>query len=75
MTTIWEFRVEYLRDGEVKSRYHYFNAFNYKQALYYHEEVISRHGNGVKVIKIERQCPYRLSWITEDEDELFTNSK
>lgn len=73
MRKIWEFKVEYIRTGELDSRFHYFSARTYVEALGYHEDAIARHGNGVDVLSVKRKCPYRNKWVTEDQDDLFND--
>ena len=71
MKKIWEFKVEYIRGAELDSRFHYFSARTYEEALGYHEDTFLRHGNGVDLLSIERKCPYRNIWLTEADDDLF----
>ena len=74
MKKIWEFKVVYKRNDEVSSMEHYFNAESYEEAEEFHNEVISRHGNGCVVVSVERKCPYSNKWFLKEEDVLFENN-
>ena len=78
MNKIWEFKVEYKRNGEVSPRFHYFSTETYEQAEEYHENSIKGdRATGVPytLVSVLRKCPYQDKWIEKENDDFLKNLK
>ena len=64
---LYEFRIEYIRGNSLGHNYHYYMAHNAEEALEYQYDMMDvKHWN-LKLIKIEKKCPFSNKWIDESE--------
>ena len=66
---LYEFRIEYISENSVGHNYHYYLAYNAKQALYYQQEMMDHKHWDIQIIKLERKCPFTNKW--EDRSEIL----
>lgn len=66
---LYEFRIEYSSDNSVGHSYHYYLAYSSKQALHYQLEMMDNKNWEIKIIKLERKCPFTNKW--EDQSEIL----
>ena len=68
---LFEFRIEYISGNSVGHNYHYYMAHNAEEALkYQHDMMDAKHWN-IKLVKLERKCPFSNKWI--DESDILNN--
>ena len=68
---LYEFRIEYINGNSVGHSYHYYLAYNARQALKYQLEAMDHHKDwNLKLLKLERKCPFSNKW--EDESEILS---
>lgn len=66
---LYEFRIEYISENSVGHNYHYYLAHNAEEALGFQIEMMdSKHWN-IKLLKLERKCPFSNKW--EDESDIL----
>tara|TARA_X000001036_G_scaffold437790_1_gene483983 strand:- start:870 stop:1100 length:231 start_codon:yes stop_codon:yes gene_type:complete len=66
---LYEFRIEYVSENSVGHNYHYYLAYNAKQALYYQQEMMDHKHWDIQIIKLEKKCPFTNKW--EDRSEIL----
>ena len=66
---LYEFRIEYISENSVGHNYHYYLAYNAKQALYYQQEMMDHKHWDIQIIKLEKKCPFTNKW--EDRSEIL----
>lgn len=66
---LYEFRIEYVSENSIGHNYHYYLAYSAKQALYYQLEMMNNKEWEIKIIKLEKKCPFTNKW--EDRSEVL----
>jgi hypothetical protein len=66
---LYEFRIEYVSENSVGHNYHYYLAYDAKQALHYQLEMMDHKHWDIQIIKLERKCPFTNKW--EDRSEIL----
>jgi hypothetical protein len=64
---LYEFRIEYTSGNSVGCSYHYYLARNATEALHYQLEMMDHKHWSIKLLKMERKCPFANKWIDESE--------
>lgn len=70
---MFEYRIRYQVTPSVISNYHYYMAFDAKQALAFHEEMMQKRGWDLETISIEKNNPYSSKW--EDKSDFLPTTK
>lgn len=66
---LYEFRIEYTSENSIGHNYHYYLAYDAKQALYFQKEMINHKRWQINLIKLEKKCPFSNKW--EDESHVL----
>ena len=66
----FEYRIKYQHAEDVLTNYHYYQAINAQQALQYQLEMVEHHDWDIKILQVERKCPWSNEW--QDESEVLT---
>ena len=64
---LYEFRIEYISGNSVGHNYHYYLALKANEALHYLLEMMDHKHWDIKLLKMERKCPFANKWIDESE--------
>ena len=67
----YEYRIKYQHADDVLTNYHYYQAETAEQALNYQLEMVEHHDWNIKILQVERKCPWSGNW--EDKSEVLTN--
>jgi hypothetical protein len=67
---LWEYRIKYNPGAEnsAMNSFHYYRAQDSRDALKYHNLMMSKHEFRSQTISVERKCPYAQKWIDETEE-------
>ena len=68
---LFEFRIEYISGNSVGHNYHYYMAHNAEEALKYQHDMMDAKHWKIKLVKLERKCPFSNKWI--DESDILNN--
>jgi hypothetical protein len=66
---LYEFRIEYTSDNSISHNYHYYLAHDAKEALKYQQEMMNSKHLDIKLVALEKKCPYSNKW--EDESSIL----
>ena len=66
---LYEFRIEYPSANSVGHNYHYYLAHDAKEALRYHLEMMDNKHLSIRLLTLEKKCPYSNKW--EDESSIL----
>lgn len=70
---LYEFRIEYVSENSLGHSYHYYLAYDPKQALNFQSEMMNSKQWDIEIVKLERKCPFTNKW--EDKSEHLNNNK
>tara|TARA_R110001592_G_scaffold130031_4_gene343029 strand:- start:9540 stop:9767 length:228 start_codon:yes stop_codon:yes gene_type:complete len=62
---LYEFRIEYISNNSIGHNFHYYLARNPQEALSYQLEIMNHKHWKIKLIKLEKKCPYSNKWHDE----------
>ena len=62
---LYEFRIEYTSGNSIGHNYHYYLAYDAKEALNYQQEMMDHKNWDIQLLKLEKKCPFSNKW--EDE--------
>lgn len=64
---LFDFRIKYNAESthSAMDNYHYYNAYNAKQALLFHEEMVKKKKLKMQTISVEKFNPYSQKWELE----------
>lgn len=64
---LYEFRIEYISGNSLGHNYHYYLARNAEEALFYQLEMMDHKHWDIKLLRMERKCPFANKWIDESK--------